>query len=193
MIIVRQIGHEINPFKFGKKVVISTISAATILILTGCSTTGGVEPMVNNSASQSANSASAAQSAQTNLPSVSAEKGKAPTVGKPSGTAPTELVKNDIFVGSGKTAQANSNVTAHYVLMSWKSGEVLQSSWDGGQAPTFPLSGVIQGWQLGIPGMKEGGRRLLVIPPALGYGEQGSGPIAPNETLIFVVDLVKVS
>ena len=98
MKIGHQISHQISAIKFGKKVVISTISAATILILTGCSTTGGVEPMLNNSASQSANSASAAQSAQTNLPSVSAEKGKAPTVGKPSGTAPTELVKNDICV-----------------------------------------------------------------------------------------------
>jgi len=65
---------------------------------------------------------------------------------------------------------------------------------DSGQTATFPLNGVIAGWQQGIPGMKEGGRRLLVIPPDLGYGSQGAGgAIGPNETLIFVVDLVTVS
>jgi peptidylprolyl isomerase len=58
---------------------------------------------------------------------------------------------------------------------------------------TFGLNQVILGWQQGIPGMKVGGRRLLVIPPALGYGEAGGGPIGPNETLIFVVDLINIS
>ena len=78
--------------------------------------------------------------------------------------------------------------------MAWSSGTLVESSWDSGQTATFPLSGVIAGWQQGIPGMKEGGRRLLVIPPDLGYGSQGAGgAIGPNETLIFVVDLISVS
>jgi peptidylprolyl isomerase len=77
--------------------------------------------------------------------------------------------------------------------MTWSTGQVVQSSWDGGQSFSTALSGVISGWQQGIPGMKEGGRRLMIIPPALGYGASGSGPIAPNETLVFVVDLIKVS
>jgi peptidylprolyl isomerase len=78
--------------------------------------------------------------------------------------------------------------------MAWSTGNLVESSWDSGQTATFPLSGVIAGWQQGIPGMKEGGRRLLVIPPDLGYGASGAGAaIGPNETLIFVVDLVKVS
>jgi peptidylprolyl isomerase len=77
----------------------------------------------------------------------------------------------------------------HYQLISWKSGEVLQSSWQS-QPIDFPLGGVIAGWQQGMPGMKVGGRRLLVIPPELAYGASGSGPIGPNETLAFVVDLV---
>ena len=78
--------------------------------------------------------------------------------------------------------------------MAWSTGNLVESSWDSGQTATFPLSGVIAGWQQGIPGMKEGGRRLLVIPPDLGYGAGGAGSsIGPNETLIFVVDLVKVS
>jgi peptidylprolyl isomerase len=76
--------------------------------------------------------------------------------------------------------------------MAWSTGEVVESSWSGDPA-TFGLNQVILGWQQGIPGMKVGGRRLLVIPPDLGYGASGGGPIAPNETLIFVVDLIAIS
>lgn len=75
--------------------------------------------------------------------------------------------------------------------MAWSTGKVVESSWTS-QPATFPLSGVIPGWQQGIPGMKVGGRRLLVIPAALGYGATGSGPIGPNETLIFVVDVLAI-
>ena len=82
-------------------------------------------------------------------------------------------------------------MTAQYFLESWKDGKVIQSSWDQGPA-TFPLSGVIPGWQQGIPGMKVGGRRVLIVPPELGYGANGAEPIGSNETLIFVVDLVAV-
>ena len=127
------------------------------------------------------------------LPTVSTQAGVAPTIGKPSGSAPTSLITKDIIVGTGKAAVTGSTVTAHYVLMSWKTGNVLQSSWTSGQAPTFSLFGVIPGWQQGIPGMKVGGRRLLVIPPPLAYGANGSGPVGPNETLVFVVDLVAVN
>jgi peptidylprolyl isomerase len=126
-----------------------------------------------------------------NLPSVSAQAGVAPVIGKPEGGAPTTLVSKDIIVGHGAQATSTSTVTAHYVLMSWKTGQIIQSSWSQGPA-TFPLSQVIPGWQQGIPGMKVGGRRLLVIPPALAYGPNGSGPIGPNETLLFVVDLTAV-
>ena len=128
---------------------------------------------------------------ETTIPTVTAHAGVAPVIGKPAGTPPTTLIKKDIIVGKGKAANAGSTVTAHYVLMSWKSGKVLQSSWSSGPF-TAPLSGVIPGWQQGIPGMKVGGRRLLVIPPALAYGAQGGGPIGPNETLVFVVDLLGV-
>ena len=125
---------------------------------------------------------------QAELPTVSAIAGQAPAVSKPAGDPPATLVTKDIIVGNGATATSASTVTAQYVLMSWKSGAVLQSSWSQGPA-TFPLSAVIPGWQQGIPGMKVGGRRLLVVPPALGYGTAGSGPVGPNETLVFVVDL----
>jgi peptidylprolyl isomerase len=127
----------------------------------------------------------------TVIPTVSDKPGVAPTVTTPTGPAPTTLVMKDIFEGTGAAATASSTVTAQYFLESWKDGKVIQSSWDQGPA-TFPLSGVIPGWQQGIPGMKVGGRRLLIVPPALGYGANGAGPIGPNETLIFVVDLVAV-
>jgi len=127
----------------------------------------------------------------TLLPTVSAHAGVAPVIGKPVGKAPTALTKKEIIVGKGKVALTGSTITAEYVLMSWKSGKVIQSSWANG-AFTTPLAGVIPGWQKGIPGMKVGGRRLLVIPPALAYGAAGGQGIGPNETLIFVVDLLGV-
>lgn len=126
------------------------------------------------------------------MPQVSGAANEAPTITAPTGIPPQELVTEDVITGSGATAEANSTLTVHYTLMAWSTGEVVESSWSGEPA-TFGLNQVILGWQQGIPGMKVGGRRLLVIPPALGYGEAGGGPIGPNETLIFVVDLINIS
>jgi len=128
-----------------------------------------------------------------NLPAVTANAGEAPTITAPTGTAPTTLQTQDIIVGTGTEVQASSTLTVHYTLMTWSNGSIVESSWSGGQPATFPLSGVIAGWQQGLPGAKVGGRRLLVIPADLGYGPNGSGPIGPNETLIFVVDIIGVS
>jgi peptidylprolyl isomerase len=160
-----------------------TLLIAPILLLTACSTDGGVNPMTSSS-----------QSSSASLPEVGGSKGSKPTISAPSGEAPKTLEQKDVFVGTGKEAVATSTLEVHYTLMAWSTGNLVESSWDSGQTATFPLSGVITGWQQGIPGMKEGGRRLLVIPPDLGYGAAGAGAaIGPNETLIFVVDLVKVS
>ena len=126
------------------------------------------------------------------MPKVTGAANEAPTITAPSGTPPQDLVTEDLIQGTGKEASANSTLTVHYTLMAWSTGEVVESSWSGEPA-TFGLNQVILGWQQGIPGMKVGGRRLLVIPPALGYGEAGGGPIGPNETLIFVVDLINVN
>ncbi len=128
-----------------------------------------------------------------NLPTVTTNIGEAPTIGAPSGTPPTTLVTKDIVVGTGAEAVSTSTMTVHYTLMTWSNGALIESSWTGGSPATFPLANVIVGWQQGIPGMKVGGRRLLVIPPDIGYGAQGSGPIGPNETLIFVVDAIGVA
>ena len=152
-----------------------------IFLITACSTDGGVNSMTNQGETSTA------------LPEVGGSKGSKPSITAPTGQAPATLLSNDVFVGSGKEAVATSTLEVHYTLMAWSTGQVVESSWDRGQTATFPLSGVIAGWQQGIPGMKEGGRRLLVIPPDLGYGAQGSGgAIGPNETLVFVVDLVSV-
>ena len=127
------------------------------------------------------------------LPAVTANAGEAPTITPPTGTPPATLQTQDIIVGSGTEVLATSTLTVHYTLMTWSNGSLVESSWSGGQPATFPLSGVIAGWQEGLPGAKVGGRRLLVIPADKGYGPNGSGPIGPNETLIFVVDIIAVS
>jgi peptidylprolyl isomerase len=126
------------------------------------------------------------------LPIVSGDHGKAPIISAPHGTAPTTLIKKDIFLGTGNSAVLTSTLTVQYTLMAWSTGKVVESSWTSGSPATFALARVIQGWQQGIPGMKKGGRRLLIIPPSLGYGAAGGGPIGPNETLIFVVDAIEI-
>jgi len=128
----------------------------------------------------------------TVLPTVSAVAGEVPTISAPAGAAPTELTTEDIIVGTGKEVLPTSTLTVHYTLMAWSTGTVIESSWSG-QPATFPLAQVVEGWQKGLPGSKEGGRRLLVLPPSMGYGEMGAGPIGPNETLIFVVDIIGVA
>jgi peptidylprolyl isomerase len=106
----------------------------------------------------------------------------------------TKLVKKDLKKGKGATATDGKQLTVQYVGISCASGRQFDASWDRNQPVNFALGGqVIPGWNEGIKGMKVGGRRLLWIPASLGYGDQGSPPdIAPNDTLIFVVDLVKV-
>jgi peptidylprolyl isomerase len=120
-----------------------------------------------------------------------------PAVATPSGTPPAELQKTDLVKGKGKAAKAGDTVAVQYVGNSWSTGTQFDASWDRGtESFEFPLGAgqVIPGWDQGVAGMKEGGRRLLVIPPDLAYGDQSPSPdIAPNETLIFVVDLEKVS
>lgn len=166
-----------------RKTHIFLLAISTVFLLSACSTDGGVNPMTNQS-----------QPTSPTLPEISGAKGSKPSISAPKGVAPKSLEKKDIFIGTGKEALSTSTLEVHYTLMAWSTGTLVESSWDSGRTATFPLSGVIAGWQQGIPGMKEGGRRLLVIPPDLGYGATGAGgAIGPNETLIFVVDLIKVS
>lgn len=118
-----------------------------------------------------------------------------PLVTIPDETAPTELTAEDLTVGTGDTATAGRNVEVHYVGVAWSNGEVFDASWDRSETFEFRLGAgqVIAGWDQGVEGMQVGGRRRLTIPPHLGYGAQGAGGvIAPNETLVFVVDLIGV-
>ena len=106
-----------------------------------------------------------------------------------------QLQITDLIAGEGEQAQAGHTAEVHYVGVSWNTGEEFDASWNRGQTFTFRLGGgmVIAGWDQGVVGMKVGGRRQLVIPPALGYGAAGAGGvIGPNAHLIFVVDLVSV-
>ena len=121
--------------------------------------------------------------------------GSKPVVSVHTEPAPAELVINDIVLGDGAEAQAGSLVVAQYVGVRYTDGVQFDASWDRGQPFEFVLGydSVIQGWHLGFEGMREGGRRELVIPPDLAYGPAGAGElIGPDETLIFVVDLVEV-
>ena len=116
-----------------------------------------------------------------------------PEIDFPEGEPPADLVLTDEIEGDGPEATAGMTVDAHYVGVAFSTGEEFDASWNRGQPLSFRLGAgqVIQGWDQGIQGMKVGGRRKIVIPPHLGYGSRGAGnAIKPNETLIFVVDLV---
>ncbi|WP_248240936.1 FKBP-type peptidyl-prolyl cis-trans isomerase [Microbacterium kunmingense] len=114
-----------------------------------------------------------------------------PEIDAPAGPAPRELEIRDLIVGEGAEARPGDQVTVHYVGVEFDSGEEFDSSWNRGESIQFPLRGLIQGWQDGIPGMRVGGRRELVIPPHLAYGE-GGGHFLGGKTLIFVIDLIAV-
>ena len=118
-----------------------------------------------------------------------------PEVDPVEGAPPADLVVEDITVGDGDEAKSGQSVSVHYVGVAHSTGEQFDASWDRGSPFSFPLGAgrVIAGWDRGVAGMKVGGRRRLVIPPHLGYGDRGAGgAIKGGETLIFVVDLLGV-
>jgi peptidylprolyl isomerase len=113
----------------------------------------------------------------------------APDVPIVPGPPPTELQTTDLVEGTGDPVPEGATVTVDYIGASCSTGKIFDSSYSRGEPATFPLAQVIPGWTQGIPGMKVGGQRLLVIPPDEGYGDSGQGSIAPGETLWFVVTL----
>ena len=118
-----------------------------------------------------------------------------PEVDIPDGPPSYQLEIEDLVVGDGDEATSGSIVEVHYVGVSWKSKRQFDASWDRGDTFKFGLGKgqVIRGWDQGVAGMKVGGRRRITIPPDLAYGARGAGGvIGPNETLVFVVDLVGV-
>ncbi len=106
---------------------------------------------------------------------------------------PKELVKEDLKVGDGAEVKTGDAITVNYVGIACSTGKQFDSSWDAGEPieATLTEGSLIQGWIDGIPGMKVGGRRQLTIPADLAYGATGSGDIAKNEALVFVIDVVK--
>jgi peptidylprolyl isomerase len=168
---------------------------ATVLIA-GCGSSGssssigvGNENTTDNALiKESASSTSTSASPKT---PTSGPLSKEPKVTPPSGPAPTKLEIKDLIAGTGPVVKPGASVTVNYVGVLFKGGKVFDASWKRGEPSTFPLSGVIPGWTKGIPGMKVGGRRELVIPSALAYGAKGSPPsIPPNAPLVFVIDLL---
>ena len=118
-----------------------------------------------------------------------------PEIDFPDGPAPRELEIVDLTEGEGTEAAPGRTAVVHYVGVAFSTGEEFDASWNRGEPFAFPLGAgqVIAGWDRGVVGMRVGGRRRLVIPPDLGYGDRGAGSaIAPGETLIFVVDLLDV-
>ena len=121
--------------------------------------------------------------------------GARPQVDVPEGAPPLSLDVTDVTVGEGREATRGSTVEVHYVGVAWSTRAQFDASWDRGRPFSFRLGAgeVIRGWDDGVAGMRVGGRRRLVIPPHLGYGDRGAGGvIAPGETLVFVVDLLAV-
>ena len=106
-----------------------------------------------------------------------------------------QLEVDDLEVGDGDEATSGSIVEVHYVGVSWKTGRQFDASWDRADTFKFGLGKgqVIRGWDEGVAGMKVGGRRRITIPPDMAYGKRGAGGvIGPDETLVFVVDLIGV-
>jgi len=179
---------------------LAAVALGTALVgLTAC---GGSSTSASSAAdggsSPAASSAPASPTACTSQAPVAQASGttdltKKPQIEIPDGPPPCNLVISDIVKGSGTEATSGQTITVKYVGVTYPDGKEFDASW-GREDFTFQLGAgqVIGGWDQGFTGMKVGGRRQLVIPPDLGYGPEGSGPIPPNATLVFVVDLVKV-
>jgi peptidylprolyl isomerase len=173
--------------------------ALAALGLAGCSSSSSSSTTTTSPAGSTTTNPASAPSTTTatvpvSHPSPAGTWGKEPTVVVPSGAPPTQLQSTDLIVGSGPAAKAGDSVQVQYVLATYSSGKVIQSSWSS-QPFTFTLgeNQVIPGWDAGVVGMKVGGRRELVIPPNLGYGAQSPGAgIAANDTLVFVIDMQKI-
>jgi peptidylprolyl isomerase len=162
------------------KLPIALLALCAVLALAGC---GG---------SSDSSSESSESSSSTTTESLT-EK---PKVTVPSGPPPKKLEIKELHKGSGAEAKAGKEVVVQYVGVNYKNGKEFDSSWSRNEP--FPLTlgagSVIPGWEQGIEGMKVGGRRELIIPPELAYGEAGAPPaIGPNETLVFVIDLLEVN
>ena len=181
---------------------LATALGAAILI-SGCGSgsgsstiTVGNENTADNSLikAEGTSSTSTTSSATAKTPTTG-PLSKEPTVTPPSGPAPAKLETKELITGTGAEAKDGDSVTVNYVGVLYKNGKVFDASWKRHEPFTFTLGKgqVIKGWDQGVPGMKVGGRRELIIPAELAYGKTGSPPTIPaNSPLVFVVDLLGV-
>jgi peptidylprolyl isomerase len=134
------------------------------------------------------------QATETEAAADLTDTSRKPAIPKPTGSPPRRLRVEDIVKGKGRAAKQGDSLTVQYAGVTFSTGTEFDASWDRGQPFTFELGGqVIPGWNQGLEGMRPGGRRKLTIPPQLAYGAQGQPPsIGPNETLVFVIDLVRI-
>ncbi|MFY9470200.1 MAG: FKBP-type peptidyl-prolyl cis-trans isomerase [Solirubrobacterales bacterium] len=189
------------------KLAIFLAATAIAVLLAGCGdgdSTGGADSTAQTTGSTTGATAEAGASDSADdagsgkpgrPPKVSGSLKEKPKIATPAGDPPSKLVTKDIKKGSGKAAKPGDTVAVQYVGLNWSDGAEFDASWTRGEPFEFELGAgaVIAGWDQGVEGMRAGGRRLLVIPPDLGYGDAGQGSIPPGETLVFVVDLEKVS
>jgi FKBP-type peptidyl-prolyl cis-trans isomerase len=164
------------------------VTATLAIAAAGCGSSN------DNSTSSSASAATDTASTQAQQPATAQPRPK-PTVHVPKGKPPKKLVVKDLIKGTGPAAKPGDPVTVNYIGVNYADGKPFDNSYDRGQPFPFQLGGgqVISGWDNGLVGMKVGGRRMLIIPPSQGYGAQGQAPvIKPNETLVFVVDLLSI-
>ncbi|MCW3069589.1 MAG: FKBP-type peptidyl-prolyl cis-trans isomerase [Solirubrobacterales bacterium] len=174
---------------------LSVVSLAVAILIAGCGSGGSSSSTIGIGNENSADSALAKSgpASKTATTPTSGPLATEPKVTPPSGAAPSKLVVKDLVVGTGAEAKLGKSITVNYVGALYNGGKVFDASWKSGQPTTFQLQtgGLIAGWTQGIPGMKVGGRRELIVPAALGYGAKGSPPtIPPNAPLVFVVDLL---
>jgi len=174
------------------RALISTAVLCALLVVAGC---GGGDSSTSSAEPTGTTSTATEESTAPAKKSEAATKKTKPTVTVPKGAPPKQLVVKELEEGTGAEAKAGDEVAVQYVGVNYKSGKEFDSSWSRHEPFVFQLGvgQVIPGWDQGIKGMKVGGRRELIIPPELAYGEAGSPPaIGPNETLVFVVDLLAV-
>jgi peptidylprolyl isomerase len=181
-----------------KKLTLLIAAGALAVAVAGCGTSRapGVVTVPSGGPTASSTTTTTTTSSTTTAADITPKTGplsKEPTIAKPSGPAPKKLVVKNLVTGTGATVKSGDTITVNYVGAIYKTGKVFQATWTSHQTFTTPLSGVIPGWTKGLVGMKVGGRRQLIIPPSLAYKNEKQTGIPANSTLIFDVDLLKVT
>jgi peptidylprolyl isomerase len=169
-----------------------TLGVAAALTAAGC---GGDDETADSSPAAGQEQAETTETSPAAAAEALKDTDVKPAVPRPVGSPPRRLQTENIVKGKGQPAKRGDKVVVKYVGVTFSTGEEFDSSWDTGQPYRFALGGgrVIEGWDKGIVGMRAGGRRQLTIPPELAYGADGSPPdVPPNETLVYVIDLLKI-